>query len=92
MKQEGVAPEAGILPRLASYESLRWYGNGTTQSALLILFLVSFLANTIAIVRCGLTRLFRRQPNAALAESNRVVNFKRAICALKEFKGVRTAL
>jgi hypothetical protein len=25
MKQEGVAPEARILPRLASYESLRWF-------------------------------------------------------------------
>ena len=34
MKQEGVAPEAGILSRLASYESLRWYGNATVQAAL----------------------------------------------------------
>ena len=43
MKQEGVAPEAGILPRLASYESLRWYGNGTVQAALWIPFLISFM-------------------------------------------------
>src|SRR6185436_11676820 len=47
MKQEGVAPEAGVLSRLARYESLRWYGNGTVQAALLILFLISFFANTI---------------------------------------------
>jgi pimeloyl-ACP methyl ester carboxylesterase len=43
MKQEGVAPETGILPGLASYESLRWYGNGTVQAALWILFLIGFL-------------------------------------------------
>jgi alpha-beta hydrolase superfamily lysophospholipase len=82
MKQVGVAPDAGILPRLASYESLRWYGNGTVQAALWILFLVSFLANTIAGVRCCLTRLFRRQQSVALPASNRVVNLKRAIGAL----------
>jgi uncharacterized protein len=82
MKQEGVAREAGVLSRLARYESLRWYGNGTVQAALLILFLVSFLANTIAVVRCGLTRLFRRRQSVALPASNRVVNFKRTICAL----------
>ena len=82
MKQEGVAPEAGVLPRLARYERLRWYGNGTVQAALWILFLISFLANTIAGVRCCLTRLFRRQQSAALPASNKVVNFKRAICAL----------
>ena len=82
MKQEGVAPEAGILPRLARYESLRWYGNGTVQAALWILFLISFIANTIAGVRCSLTRLFRRQQSVALPASNRVVNLKRAISAL----------
>ena len=82
MKQEGVAPEAGILPRLASYESLRWYGNGTIQAALWILFLISFSTNTIAGAWCCLTRLFRRQQSVALPASNRVVNLKRAICAL----------
>jgi pimeloyl-ACP methyl ester carboxylesterase len=90
-KQEGVAPEAGILPRLASYESLRWYGNGTVQAALWILFLISFSANTIAGAWCCLTRLFRRQqsvgqrPNeehrTALSASNGVVYLKRAHCA-----------
>jgi fermentation-respiration switch protein FrsA (DUF1100 family) len=82
MKQEGVAPDAGILSRLASYESLRWYGNAAVQAALWILFLISFLANTIAGVRSCLTRLFRRQQSVALPASNRVVNLKRAIGAL----------
>jgi hypothetical protein len=82
MKQEGVAPEAGILPRLARYESLRWYGNGTVQAALWILFLISFIANTIAIVWCFVTRLSRRQQSVALPASNRVANLKRAISAL----------
>jgi dienelactone hydrolase len=82
MKQEGVAPEAGILPRLASYEGLRWFGNGTIQAALWILFLISFSANTIAGAWCCLTRLFRRKQSVAVPASNRVVDFKRAICAL----------
>lgn len=82
MKQEGVAPEAGILPRLARYESLRWYGNGTIQAALWILFLICFSANTIAGAWCCLTRLFRRQQSVVLPASNRVVNLKRAISAL----------
>jgi len=82
MKQEGVAPQAGILPRLAGYESLRWYGNGIVQAALWILFLTSFTANTIAAAWCCLTRLFRRRQSMALAASNRVVNLKRAIGAL----------
>jgi len=82
MKQEGVAREAGFLSRLARYESLRWYGNGTVQAALWILFLISFLANTIAGVRYGLTRLFRGQQSAALPASDKVLNFKRAIGAL----------
>lgn len=82
MKQEGVAPEAGILPRLARYEKLRWFGNGTVQAALWVLFLISFLANTIAGGRRGLNRLFHRQQSAALPSSDRVVNLKRAICAL----------
>ncbi len=82
MKQEGVAPEAGILPRLASYESLRWYGNGTVQAALWILFLISSSANTIAGAWCCLARIFRRRQSVALPASNRVVNLKRAIGAL----------
>ncbi len=82
MRQEGVAPEAGILSRLASYESLRWYGNGTIQAALWILFLISFSANTIAGAWCCLTCLFRRQQSVALPAPNRVVNLKLAICAL----------
>jgi len=82
MKQEGFAQETGVLSKVVRYEKLRWYGNGTVQAALLIFFLIGFLANTFAGVRCGLTRLFRRQQHTALPASNRVVNFKRAICAL----------
>ncbi len=82
MKQEGVAQETGVLSKVVRYEKLRWYGNGTVQAALWILFLISFLANTIAGVRYGLTRLFRRQQSAALPASDKVLNFKRAICAL----------
>jgi alpha/beta superfamily hydrolase len=82
MKQEGVAPQAGILPRLASYEDLRWYGNGTVQAALWILFLISFSANTIAGAWCCLARLFRRWQSVAFPASNRFVNLKRAIGAL----------
>ena len=81
MKQEGVAPQAVILPRLASYEGLRWYGDGTVQAALWILFLISFIANTIAGVRCCLTRLFHRQQSVVLPTSYRVVNMKSAIAA-----------
>jgi hypothetical protein len=82
MKQAGVAPDAGVLSRLARYERLRWYGNGTVQAALWILFLICFLANTIAGVRSCLTRLFRRQQSEALPTSNQFVNLKRAIGAL----------
>jgi hypothetical protein len=78
----GVAREAGIFPRLASYESLRWYGNGTVQAALWILFLISFSVNTIAGAWCCLARLFRRGQSVALPASNSVVNLKRAIGAL----------
>ena len=81
-KQEGVAPEAGVLSKLAGYESLRWYGNAAVQAALWILFLISFLANTIAGAWCCLKSLFRRRQNVALPASNRVVNLKRAIGAL----------
>ena len=82
LKQEGFAQETGVLSKMARYEKLRWYGNGTVQAALWILFLINFLANTIAGVRWSLTRLFRRQQNEAVSASNRVVNFKRAICVL----------
>ena len=82
MKQEGFAQETGILSKVVRYEKLRWYGNGTVQAALWILFLVSFLANTFAGVRCGMTRFFRHQACSASPASNRVVNLKRAICAL----------
>jgi len=82
MKQEGVAPDAGVLSRFSRYESLRWYGNGTVQAALCILFLSIFIAHTIAGVRYGLTRLFCRQQSVALPASDKVLSFKRALCAL----------
>jgi pimeloyl-ACP methyl ester carboxylesterase len=82
MKQEGVAQETGVLSKVVRYERLRWYGNGIVQVALWILFLVSFLANTIAGVRYGLNRFFHRQPSAALQASDKVLNVKRALCAL----------
>lgn len=81
MKQEGVAPDAGILPKLASYERLRWYGNGTVQAGLWILFLISFSANAIAGAGCCLARLFRRRRSVAWPASNGVVGLKRAISA-----------
>jgi alpha-beta hydrolase superfamily lysophospholipase len=61
MKQVGDAEVKGILSKAVRYEKLRWYGNGTVQVALWIFFLISFLANTIAGLRWGLPRLFRRQ-------------------------------
>jgi hypothetical protein len=82
MKQEGVAQPTGVLSKLVRYEKLRWYGNGTVQTALWILFLMSFLANTIAGVRCGWTRLFRRQPSAPFQASDKFLNFKRLLGAL----------
>jgi pimeloyl-ACP methyl ester carboxylesterase len=81
-KEEGVAPEAGILPRLARYEGLRWFGNGTVQATLWILFLISFSADTFAGARCCSARLFGRRQSVALSAFNRVVNLKRAIGAL----------
>jgi len=82
MKQEGVAPEAGILPRLASYEKLRWYGNGTVQAVLWVLFLISFSGNTIAGVWRCLAGLFRCGHSVAPPACNNVVKLKRAIGAL----------
>ena len=92
MKQVGAAEPSGILSKAVRYEKLRWYGNGTVQAVLWILFLVSFLANTLAGTRYSWTRLFRRQrcvgqrPNqdhsAALQISDKFLSFKRALCAL----------
>ncbi len=82
MKQEGSAEPTGVLSKLRRYEKLRWYGNATVQIALLVLFLVSFLANTIAGVRSGLERLFSRQKIEAMPKSNRLLGFKRGVCAL----------
>jgi pimeloyl-ACP methyl ester carboxylesterase len=82
MKEEGVAEVKGVLSKVVRYENLRWYGNGTVQAALWILFLISFLANTITGVRCGLTRFFRHQQGSPLPTSDRVVAFKRTIFAL----------
>ncbi len=82
MKQEGSAKPTGVRSQLIRYEKLRWYGNGTVQVALLVLFLFRFLGNTIAGLRCGLARLFHRQKGAAAQASNKVLHFKRAVCAL----------
>ncbi len=85
MKQEGFAEVKGVLSKVVRYEKLRWHGNGTVQAALWILFLVIFLAHTIASVRCGLKRLFRHQTGSqegsALPPSDKVLNLKRALCA-----------
>ncbi len=85
MKQVGDAEVTGILSKVVRYERLRWYGNWVFQGALWILFLFSFLANTITGIRYGLPRLFRRQPSVALQAPEKVLNFKRAICALNLF-------
>jgi hypothetical protein len=82
MRQEGFAQETGVLSKVVRYERLRWLGNGTVQVALWILFLICFLANTIAGVRYDLLRLFRRQPSAAWQASDKILSFKRTLCAL----------
>jgi hypothetical protein len=82
MKQEGFAQQTGVLLKLERYEKLRWFGNGTVQTALFILFLVSFLANTVAGVRDGLARLFNRQRSEAMPKTIRLLGFKRGVCAL----------
>jgi hypothetical protein len=82
LNQQGSAQETGVLSKVVPYEKLRWYGNGTVQAALWILFLISFLANSIAGVRYGVTRLFRRQQSAAVQASDKVLNLKRALGAL----------
>ena len=81
MKQEGIAPEAGVRSRLARYENLRWYGNVTVQSVLFVLFVISFLFNAAALLGSCCRKLFRRHPNSGLHVSDGVVNFKRALCA-----------
>ncbi len=82
MNQEGSAEVTGVLSKVVRYEKLRWFGNGTVQTTLWMLFLGYFLANTVAGVRCGINRLFRHQASPALPPSGRVVNLKRAVCAL----------
>ncbi|MDP1561822.1 MAG: alpha/beta fold hydrolase [Pirellulaceae bacterium] len=82
MRQEGSAQPTGVLSKLKRYEQLRWYGNGTVQTILPILFLYSFLANTIAGVWCGFSRLFHRQNRVALLVLDKVITFKRTVCAL----------
>lgn len=82
MKQEGSAEQTGVLSKLLRYEKLRWYGNGFLQVALIVLFLFSFLTNTIAGLRCVLASLAHSQKNAALQTASEVLNFKRTVCAL----------
>lgn len=82
MKQDGSAKQSSVLPMLMHYEKLRWFGNGTVQVALIIVFLFSFLRNTITGLWSGLSRRFHRQRGAALPTSNKVQSFKRAVCAI----------
>lgn len=82
MKQEGSAQPTGVLSKLKRYEKLRWYGNGTVQTILPILFLFSFLASTIAGVQCGYSRLFHRQKSVSMLATDKVLAFKRAVCVL----------
>jgi pimeloyl-ACP methyl ester carboxylesterase len=82
MKQVGDAEVKGVLSKAVRYEELRWYGNGTVQATLWVLFVIRFLANTIGGVRYGLNRLFRHQQSAALQAPDKVLNFKRALCVL----------
>ena len=82
MKQEGTAQQSGVLSKLIRYDKLRWYGNGTVQMILPLLFLFSFLANTLAGVRCGLARQLHGQKSVTFQASNKLLTFKRAVCAL----------
>jgi pimeloyl-ACP methyl ester carboxylesterase len=82
MKQVGSAEYKGVPAKLAPYEKLRWYGNGTVQVALWALFLVCFLANAIAGIRHGLAHLLRRRARAASPESDWALILKRALCTL----------
>lgn len=82
MKQEGYAKPTGVLSKLMRYETLRWYRNATVQGSLLVLFLFSFLTNTIAGLRCSLARVIHRHNKAPLQATDKVLIFKRAVCAL----------
>ena len=84
MKQEGAAEPTGVLSKLLRYEKLRWYGNGFVQISPIVLFLFSFLTNTIAGLRCALANLAHRKKNAALQTSSKILNFKPAVCALNQ--------
>lgn len=55
------------------------------QVALIVLFLFSFLTNTIAGLRCVLSSLAHRQKNAESETLSKVLNFKRGVCALNLF-------
>ena len=92
MKQEGVAEVKGILSQVVRYEKLRWYGNWIVQATLWILFLISFLANTLVGVRDVSSRLFHGQPNASLHAFDKILNCKRALCALNLLILVATSI
>lgn len=82
MKQKGSAAPTGVLSKLVRYEKLRWYGNGTVQAALLLLFLCSFFVNTIEGLRYVWFRLLHFQTKDTLNESSKLQNFRRIVCAL----------
>lgn len=79
MKLVGSAQPTGVLSKLKRYESLRWYGNGTMQTALWLLFLAGFVASSAAAVRSGWARLLRRPRNEVSPAFQRILNFKRTI-------------
>lgn len=82
MKQEGIAREAAILPRLASYERLRWYGNVTVQAGHSVLFYVYFLTQTIITIWRLIVRWTGRPPNTTSPRSDEPATLMRVICVL----------
>lgn len=82
MKQEGTAEVTGVLAKVRRYEKLRWYGNWMVQGVLLVGFLGSFLATTMAGVRGSWHRVFQRHERTAGQTSAGMVHFKRALCAI----------
>jgi len=80
MKHEGVAREAGILSRYASYETVRWYGNATVQTAHWILFSVVFLSHTIVAIWWCTARLIGRTSKISPPGLDGPTNLKQAIC------------
>lgn len=80
-RQEGFAPESGVVSKLARYERLRWFGNGVVQAALWIVFFLGFFAGTITGARHWLPRLLHGQKDANLQASQWGVNFRHALCA-----------